>query len=80
MVVDALSRISEECLSDEEAEKVLKTFPMIPGDDTVFEVFKDKEEDWRPEKSAPHTMSSKAMKTVFITLILPLIMKPTPSR
>ena len=45
MVADALSRISEECLSDEEAEKMLKTVPMIPGDDTVFEVFKEKEED-----------------------------------
>ena len=41
-VADALSRISEECLSDEEAKKVLKTVPMIPGDDTVFEVFKEK--------------------------------------
>ena len=45
-VVDALSRISEDCLYDEEAEKVLKAVPMIPGDDTVFEVFKEKEEDW----------------------------------
>ena len=44
-VVDALSRISEEHLSDEEAEKVLKVVPVIPGDDTIFEVFKEKEED-----------------------------------
>ena len=44
-VVDALSRISEECLSDEEADKVLEAVPIIPGDDTVFEVFKEKEED-----------------------------------
>ena len=55
-VADALSRISKECLSDEEAERVLKAVPMIPGDDTVFEVFKEKEEDWQPEKAAPHTM------------------------
>ena len=41
-VVDALSRISEEHLSDEEAEKVLKTVPMIRRDDTVFKVFKEK--------------------------------------
>ena len=34
-VADALSRISKECLSDEEAEKVLEVVPMIPGDDTV---------------------------------------------
>ena len=45
-MADALSRISEECLSDEEAEKVLKAVPVIPGDDTIFKVFKEKEEDW----------------------------------
>ena len=44
-VADALSRISKECLSDEEAEKVLEVVPMIPGDDTVFKVFEEKEED-----------------------------------
>ena len=44
-VVDALSRISKECLSDEEAEKVLETIPIIPGDDTMFQVFEEKEED-----------------------------------
>ena len=44
-VADALSRISEECHSDEEAEKVLKAVTVIPGDDTIFEVFKEKEED-----------------------------------
>ena len=44
-VEDALSRISEEHLSDEEAEKVLKTIPIIPGDDTVFKVLGEKEED-----------------------------------
>ena len=44
-VADALSTISKECLSDEEAEKVLEAVPMIPGDDTVFKVFEEKEED-----------------------------------
>ena len=39
-VADALSRISEE------AEKVLEAIPVIPGDDTIFEVFEEKEEDW----------------------------------
>ena len=46
IVADALSRISKECLSNEEAEKVLEAVPVIPGDDTIFEVFKEKEEDW----------------------------------
>ena len=44
-VADALSGISEEHLSDEEAEKVLKVVPVIPGDDTVFKVFEEKEKD-----------------------------------
>ena len=39
-VADALSRISEERLSDEEAEKILEAAPLIPGDNTSFEVFK----------------------------------------
>ena len=52
-VADALSRISEECLPDEEAEKVFKAIPVIPGDDTIFKVFKEKEEDWQPEKATP---------------------------
>ena len=43
-VPDALSRVSKERLSDEEAEKVLETVPMIPRDDKVFEVFEEKEE------------------------------------
>ena len=67
-VADALRRINEEWLSDEEAEKVLKEVPVIPGDNTIFEVFKEKEEDQQPEKVAPHTMSSKAMKAIFDNL------------
>ena len=67
-VADALSRISEECLSDEEAEKVLEAVPLIPRGDTVFNVFKEKEEDRWPEEVAPHTMSSKAMKAIFDNL------------
>ena len=67
-VADALSRISKECLSDEEAKKVLEAVPMITGNDTVFKDFKEKEEDWQPEKVAPHTMSSEAMKAIFDNL------------
>ena len=67
-VADALSRISEEQLSDEEAEKVLEAVPVIPGDDMIFEVFKEKEEDQQPEKAAPHAMSSEAMKAIFDNL------------
>ena len=45
MAADALSRIKEAHLSDEEVKKVLKAVPVIPGDDTIFEVFEEKEED-----------------------------------
>ena len=67
-VADTLNRISKKHLSDEEAERVLEAVPVIPGDDTVFEVFKEKEEDWQLEKAAPHTMSPKAMKAVINNL------------
>ena len=67
-VADALSRTSEEHLSDEEAKKVLEVVPVIPGDDTICKVFKEKEEDQQPEKAVPHTMSSEAMKAVFDNL------------
>ena len=39
-MADALSRISEEWLSDEEADKLLKTVRLITADDTVVEIFK----------------------------------------
>ena len=67
-MADVLSRISKEHLSDEEAESVLEGVPVILGDNTVFEVFEEKEEDWQPEKATPHTMSSEAMKAVFDNL------------
>ena len=66
-MADALSRISEEQLSDEEADKLLETVPLIPGDDTMVEIFKE-ESDRKPETSVPYTMSSAAMKAVFDNL------------
>ena len=47
---------------------MIEAVPMIPGDGTVFEVFKEKEEDQQPEKVVPHTMSSKAMRAVINNL------------
>ena len=66
-MADALSRISEEWLSDEEADKLLETVPLIPGDDTMVEIFEE-ESDRKPERSVPYTMSSEAMKAVFNNL------------
>ena len=67
-VADALSQIREEHLSDAEAEELLETVTIIPGDDTIIRVFEEKEEDKWPEMLAPHTMSSAAMKAVFNNL------------
>ena len=69
-VPDALSQIREEHLPDAEAEELLETVPIIPGDDTITRVFEEKEEDKQPEKLAPHSMSSAAMKAVFNNLTL----------
>ena len=44
-VADALSQIREEHLPDSEAEELLETVPIIPGDDTIIRVFEEKEED-----------------------------------
>ena len=67
-MADALSRISEEWLSDEEADNLLKTVPLIPGDDTTVEIFKKEESDRKPERSVPYMMSLAAMKAVFDNL------------
>ena len=57
-VADALSQIREECLPDAEAEELLEMVPIILGDNTVIRDFMEKEEDKRPEKLTPHTISS----------------------
>ena len=66
-VADSLSRIGEEQLSDEEADKLLKTVPLIPGDNTMVEI-EEEESDRKPERSVPYMMSSAAMKAVFNNL------------
>ena len=67
-VADALSRIKDEWLSDQEADKLLKSVPMIPGSETVVIIFKEGQCDREPESAAPYAMSSAAMKTVFNNL------------
>ena len=49
-MADTLSRIEEIRLSDKEADKVLKAVPMILGDDMIFKVFEEKEEDRQPKR------------------------------
>ena len=67
-VADALIRISDKCFSDEEAEKVLEAVPVIPGDNTMFKVYEEEDEDRWPEKTAPYAMLSWAMKAIFDNL------------
>ena len=67
-VADALSRIKEERLSDEEADKLLKCVPVIPGDETVIKIFEEEKCDQKLESPAPYTMSSAAMKAIFNNL------------
>ena len=69
-VADALSRIKEERLSKEEADKFLEFVPMIPGDEAVVKIFKEDGCDWKLESPAPYTVSSAAMKAVFDNLTL----------
>ena len=65
-VADAL-RIKEERLSDEEADKLLKCVPMIPGDETITKVFEE-ECDHKPESPTWYAMSLVAMKAIFDNL------------
>ena len=67
-VADALSRIKEEQLSDEEADKFLEFVPVVPGDETVMKIFKEEGCDQKPESPTQYTMSSAAMKAIFDNL------------
>ena len=69
-VADALSRMKEEWLSDEEADKFLKFVPVIPGDETVIKIFKEEGCGQKLESPTPYTMSSAAMKAIFDNLTL----------
>ena len=50
-VADAPSWTSKKCLSKEEMEVILQSVPIIPGEDTVIEVFEEEEEDRRLEQA-----------------------------
>ena len=69
-VANALSRIKEEWLTDEEADKFLEFVLVIPGDETVIKIFEEEACGQKPKSPAPHTMSLAAMKAVFDNLTL----------
>ena len=62
------SQIQERRLSDQEADKLLKDVPIIPGDKTIVKIFEEEGGDCDPEYPAPYAMSSAAMKAVFNNL------------
>ena len=64
-VADALSRIKEERLTNEEADKFLEFVPVILADEMVVKIFKEEGCCQKPESPTPYTMSSAAMKAVF---------------
>ena len=70
VVADALSRIGEKQLPPEETNMILRTTPLLEGDQTVVEVFNVKEEDKAPERDLKWTMSKNEMKAVFDSLMM----------
>ena len=70
VVADALSRIGEKQLPQEETDEILKATPLLKGDLTVVEVYNEKEEDRVPEKDPKWTMSKDEMKAVFDNLTM----------
>ena len=67
-MANALIRIKEERLSEEEADKFLEFVPVIPGVETVIKIFKEEGCDQKLESPVPYTMSSAAMKAIFDNL------------
>ena len=70
MVADALSRIGERWLPQEETDEILRATPLLKGNPTVVEVYNEKEENSVPEKDLKWTMSKDEMKAVFDNLTM----------
>ena len=70
VVADALSRIGEKRLPLEETDVILRVTPLLKGDQTVIEVYNEKEEDKAPERGPKWTMSKDEMKAVFDNLTM----------
>ena len=70
MIADAVNRIGEEQLPQEETDEILKATPLLKGDPTEVELYNEKEEDRVPEKGPKWTMSKDEMKAVFDNLTI----------
>ena len=70
VVADALSRIGAKWLLPEETDAILRATPLLKGDQTVVEVFNEKEEDKASERNPKWTMSKNEMKAIFDNLMM----------
>ena len=59
VVADTLSRIGEKWLPPEETDTILRATPLLKGDQTVIEVFNEKEED----RAQRRILSGQCQKT-----------------
>ena len=51
-------------------DAILRSTPLLKGDQTVVEVFNEKEEDKAPERDPKWTVSKDEMKAVFDNLTM----------
>ena len=70
VVADALSRIGEKQLLPEETDEILRATPLLERDQTVVEVYNEKEEDRALTKDPKWTMSKDKMKAIFDKLTM----------
>ena len=70
MVAIALSRIGEKQPPPEESDAILRATPLLERDQTVVEVYSEKEEDKAPERDPKWTMSKDEMKAVFENVMM----------
>ena len=70
VVADTLSRIGEKWLPPKETDAILRATPLLKGDQTVIEVFNEKEEDKAPERDLKWIMSKDETKAIFDNLMM----------
>ena len=70
MVADALSRIGEQQLPEEEMDEILRATPLLEGDPTVVKVYDKQDEDRAPERNQKWTKSKDEMKAIFDNLTM----------
>ena len=70
VVADALSRIGEQWLPQEEMDEILRATPLLEGDPTVVKVYDKQDEDRAPERNLKWTMSKDEMKAIFDNLTM----------